>query len=155
MKTAISLHISEVYFVTCYIPSYFHGWWVIFEIFRKFWGFNYKISKDGTTLKAQRPAFLCKKRIKLLKSNHYITACGMVHVNSLALCGPFYKNSKYWFLSWENLRSCCYSQQFLLECLRATSVITLQHLSLIHISEPTRPLYISYAVFCLKKLQRR
>eukprot|EP00831_Metopus_contortus_P002662 TRINITY_DN10985_c0_g2_i1.p1 TRINITY_DN10985_c0_g2~~TRINITY_DN10985_c0_g2_i1.p1 ORF type:complete len:153 (-),score=33.53 TRINITY_DN10985_c0_g2_i1:16-474(-) len=26
-----------------------------------------------------------------------------------------------------------------------------QHLSLIHISEPTRPLYISYAVFCLKK----
>ena len=24
-------------------------------------------------------------------------------------------------------------------------------LSLIHISEPTRPLYISYAVFCLKK----
>eukprot|EP00831_Metopus_contortus_P073652 TRINITY_DN6718_c0_g1_i3.p1 TRINITY_DN6718_c0_g1~~TRINITY_DN6718_c0_g1_i3.p1 ORF type:complete len:134 (-),score=27.41 TRINITY_DN6718_c0_g1_i3:82-483(-) len=25
------------------------------------------------------------------------------------------------------------------------------HLSLIHISEPTRPLYISYAVFCLKK----
>ena len=27
----------------------------------------------------------------------------------------------------------------------------LQELSLIHISEPTRPLYISYAVFCLKK----
>eukprot|EP00831_Metopus_contortus_P067674 TRINITY_DN60404_c0_g1_i1.p1 TRINITY_DN60404_c0_g1~~TRINITY_DN60404_c0_g1_i1.p1 ORF type:complete len:172 (-),score=32.02 TRINITY_DN60404_c0_g1_i1:47-562(-) len=26
-----------------------------------------------------------------------------------------------------------------------------QKLSLIHISEPTRPLYISYAVFCLKK----
>eukprot|EP00831_Metopus_contortus_P043385 TRINITY_DN34826_c0_g1_i3.p3 TRINITY_DN34826_c0_g1~~TRINITY_DN34826_c0_g1_i3.p3 ORF type:complete len:118 (-),score=14.09 TRINITY_DN34826_c0_g1_i3:30-383(-) len=26
-----------------------------------------------------------------------------------------------------------------------------QNLSLIHISEPTRPLYISYAVFCLKK----
>eukprot|EP00831_Metopus_contortus_P054233 TRINITY_DN45624_c0_g1_i1.p3 TRINITY_DN45624_c0_g1~~TRINITY_DN45624_c0_g1_i1.p3 ORF type:complete len:137 (+),score=34.45 TRINITY_DN45624_c0_g1_i1:94-504(+) len=26
-----------------------------------------------------------------------------------------------------------------------------QDLSLIHISEPTRPLYISYAVFCLKK----
>eukprot|EP00826_Nyctotherus_ovalis_P028809 TRINITY_DN22713_c0_g1_i1.p1 TRINITY_DN22713_c0_g1~~TRINITY_DN22713_c0_g1_i1.p1 ORF type:complete len:161 (-),score=44.12 TRINITY_DN22713_c0_g1_i1:7-489(-) len=25
------------------------------------------------------------------------------------------------------------------------------YLSLIHISEPTRPLYISYAVFCLKK----
>ena len=28
---------------------------------------------------------------------------------------------------------------------------TIQYLSLIHISEPTRPLYISYAVFCLKK----
>mgnify|MGYP003684495817 CR=1 FL=1 len=28
-------------------------------------------------------------------------------------------------------------------------------LSLIHISEPTRPLYISYAVFCLKKLTTR
>ena len=28
---------------------------------------------------------------------------------------------------------------------------TLLGLSLIHISEPTRPLYISYAVFCLKK----
>ena len=27
-----------------------------------------------------------------------------------------------------------------------------QELSLIHISEPTRPLYISYAVFCLKKI---
>ena len=27
----------------------------------------------------------------------------------------------------------------------------LMQLSLIHISEPTRPLYISYAVFCLKK----
>ena len=26
-----------------------------------------------------------------------------------------------------------------------------KYLSLIHISEPTRPLYISYAVFCLKK----
>ena len=26
-----------------------------------------------------------------------------------------------------------------------------QHLSLIHISEPTRPYQISYAVFCLKK----
>eukprot|EP00831_Metopus_contortus_P035867 TRINITY_DN28503_c0_g1_i3.p1 TRINITY_DN28503_c0_g1~~TRINITY_DN28503_c0_g1_i3.p1 ORF type:complete len:161 (+),score=44.03 TRINITY_DN28503_c0_g1_i3:54-536(+) len=26
-----------------------------------------------------------------------------------------------------------------------------KNLSLIHISEPTRPLYISYAVFCLKK----
>ena len=28
---------------------------------------------------------------------------------------------------------------------------SLSDLSLIHISEPTRPLYISYAVFCLKK----
>ena len=28
---------------------------------------------------------------------------------------------------------------------------TVLFLSLIHISEPTRPLYISYAVFCLKK----
>ena len=28
---------------------------------------------------------------------------------------------------------------------------TILVLSLIHISEPTRPLYISYAVFCLKK----
>ena len=27
-----------------------------------------------------------------------------------------------------------------------------EDLSLIHISEPTRPLYISYAVFCLKKV---
>ncbi len=27
----------------------------------------------------------------------------------------------------------------------------LRHLYLIHIPEPTRPLYISYAVFCLKK----
>ncbi len=27
-------------------------------------------------------------------------------------------------------------------------------LSLIHISEPTRPLYISYAVFCLKKKKK-
>ena len=29
--------------------------------------------------------------------------------------------------------------------------IVVPFLSLIHISEPTRPLYISYAVFCLKK----
>ena len=43
-------------------------------------------------------------------------------------------------------------------CGRRTRVIhnpgvlcTVIHLSLIHISEPTRPLYISYAVFCLKK----
>ena len=31
------------------------------------------------------------------------------------------------------------------------STVKAQYLSLIHISEPTRPLYISYAVFCLKK----
>ena len=30
-----------------------------------------------------------------------------------------------------------------------------QVLSLIHISEPTRPLYISYAVFCLKKKKNK
>ena len=30
-----------------------------------------------------------------------------------------------------------------------------QHLSLIHISEPTRLLSISYAVFCLKKKNRK
>eukprot|EP00831_Metopus_contortus_P054309 TRINITY_DN45692_c0_g1_i1.p1 TRINITY_DN45692_c0_g1~~TRINITY_DN45692_c0_g1_i1.p1 ORF type:complete len:128 (-),score=37.65 TRINITY_DN45692_c0_g1_i1:36-419(-) len=34
---------------------------------------------------------------------------------------------------------------------RQTKEIKDQELSLIHISEPTRPLYISYAVFCLKK----
>ena len=28
-------------------------------------------------------------------------------------------------------------------------------LALIHISEPTRPLYISYAVFCLKKKKKK
>ena len=31
------------------------------------------------------------------------------------------------------------------------NLIDMDFLSLIHISEPTRPLYISYAVFCLKK----
>ena len=37
-------------------------------------------------------------------------------------------------------------------CNRSCGVIdTSQHLSLIHISEPTRLLSISYAVFCLKK----
>ena len=35
--------------------------------------------------------------------------------------------------------------------LSSYEVTALQKLSLIHISEPTRPLYISYAVFCLKK----
>ena len=33
----------------------------------------------------------------------------------------------------------------------ATTLARVLNLSLIHISEPTRPLYISYAVFCLKK----
>ena len=32
-----------------------------------------------------------------------------------------------------------------------SATYTVTNLSLIHISEPTRPLYISYAVFCLKK----
>eukprot|EP00831_Metopus_contortus_P000572 TRINITY_DN10212_c0_g1_i2.p4 TRINITY_DN10212_c0_g1~~TRINITY_DN10212_c0_g1_i2.p4 ORF type:complete len:100 (-),score=17.80 TRINITY_DN10212_c0_g1_i2:60-359(-) len=32
---------------------------------------------------------------------------------------------------------------------------TVCSLSLIHISEPTRPLYISYAVFCLKKKKKK
>ena len=32
------------------------------------------------------------------------------------------------------------------------SCVPILNLSLIHISEPTRPLYISYAVFCLKKI---
>eukprot|EP00831_Metopus_contortus_P041219 TRINITY_DN32311_c0_g1_i1.p1 TRINITY_DN32311_c0_g1~~TRINITY_DN32311_c0_g1_i1.p1 ORF type:complete len:224 (-),score=72.51 TRINITY_DN32311_c0_g1_i1:5-676(-) len=32
---------------------------------------------------------------------------------------------------------------------------SLKELSLIHISEPTRPLYISYAVFCLKKKKKK
>eukprot|EP00831_Metopus_contortus_P022384 TRINITY_DN2022_c0_g1_i6.p1 TRINITY_DN2022_c0_g1~~TRINITY_DN2022_c0_g1_i6.p1 ORF type:complete len:113 (-),score=12.21 TRINITY_DN2022_c0_g1_i6:55-393(-) len=31
----------------------------------------------------------------------------------------------------------------------------IRQLSLIHISEPTRPLYISYAVFCLKKKKKK
>eukprot|EP00831_Metopus_contortus_P034075 TRINITY_DN27229_c0_g1_i2.p2 TRINITY_DN27229_c0_g1~~TRINITY_DN27229_c0_g1_i2.p2 ORF type:complete len:138 (+),score=23.57 TRINITY_DN27229_c0_g1_i2:183-596(+) len=31
----------------------------------------------------------------------------------------------------------------------------IKQLSLIHISEPTRPLYISYAVFCLKKKNQK
>ena len=36
--------------------------------------------------------------------------------------------------------------------LRDRGIDTVEALSLIHISEPTRPLYISYAVFCLKKI---
>ena len=34
---------------------------------------------------------------------------------------------------------------------RVVNLSSAAQLSLIHISEPTRPLYISYAVFCLKK----
>eukprot|EP00831_Metopus_contortus_P025264 TRINITY_DN21815_c0_g1_i1.p1 TRINITY_DN21815_c0_g1~~TRINITY_DN21815_c0_g1_i1.p1 ORF type:complete len:157 (+),score=10.47 TRINITY_DN21815_c0_g1_i1:252-722(+) len=34
------------------------------------------------------------------------------------------------------------------------SILSHVLLSLIHISEPTRPLYISYAVFCLKKKKK-
>ena len=34
-------------------------------------------------------------------------------------------------------------------------LISSNMLSLIHISEPTRPLYISYAVFCLKKKKKK
>eukprot|EP00831_Metopus_contortus_P029047 TRINITY_DN23976_c0_g1_i2.p1 TRINITY_DN23976_c0_g1~~TRINITY_DN23976_c0_g1_i2.p1 ORF type:complete len:159 (-),score=37.77 TRINITY_DN23976_c0_g1_i2:50-526(-) len=37
------------------------------------------------------------------------------------------------------------------DCFLQSSLIGDKILSLIHISEPTRPLYISYAVFCLKK----
>eukprot|EP00831_Metopus_contortus_P012685 TRINITY_DN15106_c0_g1_i3.p1 TRINITY_DN15106_c0_g1~~TRINITY_DN15106_c0_g1_i3.p1 ORF type:complete len:152 (+),score=6.09 TRINITY_DN15106_c0_g1_i3:124-579(+) len=36
-----------------------------------------------------------------------------------------------------------------------THVLCVDTLSLIHISEPTRPLYISYAVFCLKKKKKK
>ena len=36
-----------------------------------------------------------------------------------------------------------------------TEILAEYGLSLIHISEPTRPLYISYAVFCLKKQRDR
>eukprot|EP00826_Nyctotherus_ovalis_P029788 TRINITY_DN2362_c0_g1_i12.p2 TRINITY_DN2362_c0_g1~~TRINITY_DN2362_c0_g1_i12.p2 ORF type:complete len:105 (-),score=42.89 TRINITY_DN2362_c0_g1_i12:10-324(-) len=35
------------------------------------------------------------------------------------------------------------------------SLYSALYLSLIHISEPTRPLYISYAVFCLKKKKKK
>eukprot|EP00831_Metopus_contortus_P024431 TRINITY_DN21304_c0_g1_i1.p4 TRINITY_DN21304_c0_g1~~TRINITY_DN21304_c0_g1_i1.p4 ORF type:complete len:113 (+),score=39.58 TRINITY_DN21304_c0_g1_i1:131-469(+) len=39
------------------------------------------------------------------------------------------------------------TQEMKPECVQSDE----KDLSLIHISEPTRPLYISYAVFCLKK----
>eukprot|EP00831_Metopus_contortus_P038164 TRINITY_DN30030_c0_g1_i1.p1 TRINITY_DN30030_c0_g1~~TRINITY_DN30030_c0_g1_i1.p1 ORF type:complete len:109 (-),score=21.03 TRINITY_DN30030_c0_g1_i1:100-426(-) len=52
-------------------------------------------------------------------------------------------------------------QNYLQSQIKCIKVIEVSHytefikqiynLSLIHISEPTRPLYISYAVFCLKK----
>ena len=38
---------------------------------------------------------------------------------------------------------------------QARSLVSPYALSLIHISEPTRPLYISYAVFCLKKKKKK
>ena len=52
--------------------------------------------------------------------------------------------------------TCILKGKQLAECIFCDCQLTLHHifleLSLIHISEPTRPLYISYAVFCLKKL---
>ena len=48
---------------------------------------------------------------------------------------------------------CCRFGELLGHLGRVGSVID-QHLSLIHISEPTRLLSISYAVFCLKKKNR-
>eukprot|EP00831_Metopus_contortus_P047007 TRINITY_DN37819_c0_g1_i1.p1 TRINITY_DN37819_c0_g1~~TRINITY_DN37819_c0_g1_i1.p1 ORF type:complete len:141 (+),score=31.84 TRINITY_DN37819_c0_g1_i1:182-604(+) len=41
-----------------------------------------------------------------------------------------------------------------MECGKKECRFLEQFLSLIHISEPTRPLYISYAVFCLKKKKK-
>ena len=38
------------------------------------------------------------------------------------------------------------------EAMAETYELAVKELSLIHISEPTRPLYISYAVFCLKNI---
>eukprot|EP00831_Metopus_contortus_P036312 TRINITY_DN28764_c0_g1_i1.p1 TRINITY_DN28764_c0_g1~~TRINITY_DN28764_c0_g1_i1.p1 ORF type:complete len:165 (-),score=49.31 TRINITY_DN28764_c0_g1_i1:46-540(-) len=42
--------------------------------------------------------------------------------------------------------------QIMMNILEIQTIIIL---SLIHISEPTRPLYISYAVFCLKKKKKK
>eukprot|EP00831_Metopus_contortus_P073833 TRINITY_DN6737_c0_g1_i3.p2 TRINITY_DN6737_c0_g1~~TRINITY_DN6737_c0_g1_i3.p2 ORF type:complete len:120 (+),score=22.97 TRINITY_DN6737_c0_g1_i3:115-474(+) len=42
-----------------------------------------------------------------------------------------------------------------LEMRKPTRTYWPMYLSLIHISEPTRPLYISYAVFCLKKKKKK
>src|SRR5665647_1182791 len=66
-------------------------------------------------------------------------------------------------ICWENympaLRMAMYRQRIALYCAptaddRDTWVSTMQHLSLIHISEPTRRTPISYAVFCLKKKKK-
>eukprot|EP00831_Metopus_contortus_P037166 TRINITY_DN29303_c0_g1_i4.p1 TRINITY_DN29303_c0_g1~~TRINITY_DN29303_c0_g1_i4.p1 ORF type:complete len:244 (-),score=49.25 TRINITY_DN29303_c0_g1_i4:33-764(-) len=47
--------------------------------------------------------------------------------------------------------------RFGIVCARFNEFFVSKHLilSLIHISEPTRPLYISYAVFCLKKKKKK
>ena len=42
-----------------------------------------------------------------------------------------------------------------IKLLRGELPQAIEDLSLIHISEPTRPLYISYAVFCLKKKKKK
>eukprot|EP00826_Nyctotherus_ovalis_P015503 TRINITY_DN14416_c0_g1_i1.p1 TRINITY_DN14416_c0_g1~~TRINITY_DN14416_c0_g1_i1.p1 ORF type:complete len:105 (-),score=21.89 TRINITY_DN14416_c0_g1_i1:2-316(-) len=46
-------------------------------------------------------------------------------------------------------------RRFLFYSLCSFKEATHLFLSLIHISEPTRPLYISYAVFCLKKKKKK
>jgi len=52
-----------------------------------------------------------------------------------------------------NLRSLfsIFSSDLAIDLGTANTLVYARGLSLIHISEPTRPLYISYAVFCLKK----
>eukprot|EP00831_Metopus_contortus_P049996 TRINITY_DN4181_c0_g2_i2.p2 TRINITY_DN4181_c0_g2~~TRINITY_DN4181_c0_g2_i2.p2 ORF type:complete len:114 (+),score=10.24 TRINITY_DN4181_c0_g2_i2:389-730(+) len=50
----------------------------------------------------------------------------------------------------------CRGVDYLSNLLHSMSHLKLRKfLSLIHISEPTRPLYISYAVFCLKKKKKQ
>eukprot|EP00831_Metopus_contortus_P062436 TRINITY_DN54564_c0_g1_i1.p2 TRINITY_DN54564_c0_g1~~TRINITY_DN54564_c0_g1_i1.p2 ORF type:complete len:156 (+),score=33.91 TRINITY_DN54564_c0_g1_i1:89-556(+) len=48
-----------------------------------------------------------------------------------------------------NTNQCPMMDQIIAKCVENEA--SEKELSLIHISEPTRPLYISYAVFCLKK----
>ena len=50
-------------------------------------------------------------------------------------------------LLYKSRRTCCICR----DSNRSIIIHHIKELSLIHISEPTRPLYISYAVFCLKK----